>query len=117
MKYLIKIVLILFIILIPVGIWIQYQAINKGKKHFEVFNAADIDNYIESVRIAYKGTEIKLDDGREFIFYPITDNNLNSGNIFNYTAEKGDKIVKKPYGNIVYLLKNNEKLAYKFQKF
>lgn len=89
--------LILFIILIPVGIWMQNQAKNKGEKHFEVFNAADIDNRIESVRIAYNGTGMKLDDSREFVFYLLTDKRLNDGCIFNYTAERGDRVEKKHF--------------------
>ncbi|SIT14322.1 hypothetical protein SAMN05421761_12113 [Belliella pelovolcani] len=117
MKHMVILGLILFVILIPVGIWMQNQAKNKGKKHFEVFNAADIDNRIESVRIAYKGTGMKLDDGREFIFYPLTDKRLNEGSIFNYTAESGDKVEKRAFSDTLYLYKGDKILMYTFTKF
>mgnify|MGYP001108002435 CR=1 FL=1 len=117
MKHTIIIGLILFVIIIPVGFWMQNQAKYKGKKHFEVFNAADIDNRIESVRIAFKGTGVILDDGREFIFYPITDNKLNKGSIFNYIAESGDTIKKRAFSDTIYLYKGDNILAYNFTKF
>lgn len=105
------------LILLFFAFLLQKQAKNKGKKYFEIFNSAYIDNRIEEVDIAYKGVRIRLDDDRCFIFYPYTDKFLNNGNIFVYTAKKGDRIIKEAYGDTIYLEKNTERLAYKFQKF
>lgn len=105
------------IILVPIGIWMQKQSRERGKSHFEAFYSAEIDSQIESVRIAYKGTGMKLVDGRTFVFYPFTDKNLNKGNIFNHTAEKGDLVLKDANSDTLYLIKRNKRLAYTFQRF
>jgi len=109
--------MLLFVILIPIGILLQSQAKNKGKKHFEGFNAANIDNRIESVRVAYKGTWMKLDYGRDFVFYPLTCKRLNEGSIFNYTAERGDRVEKKAFSDTLYLHRGDKVLIYTFTKF
>ena len=114
-----KMVLIGFFSIIGV-LLIVYLSIDQDQRantHFEAFYSAEIDSKIESVRIAYKGTGMKLSDGREFIFYPFTDENLNEGNIFNYTAENGDRVLKEAYSDTLYLVKENKKLAYTFKKF
>ena len=108
---------ILFVVLICFGIWMQTNAINEGKKHFESFNSADIDNRIESVRIAHKGTGMKLDDGRDFVFYPYTDKGLNDGSKFNHTTESGDRVEKKAFSDTLYLYKGDKILTYTFTKF
>lgn len=115
-----KKIIIIGVFLILGAILIIYLSIDQDRranKHFELFYSAEIDSQIESVRIAYKGTGLKLRDGREFVFYPFTDTDLNEGNIFNYTAEKEDKVVKKAYSDTLYLIKNDKKLAYTFKKF
>ena len=114
-----KMFLIGFFLILGI-LFIVYLSIYQDQRaniHFETFCSAEIDSQIESVRIAYKGTGMKLSDGREFVFYPYTDQNLNEGNIFNYTAEKEDKVVKKAYSDTLYLIKNDKKLAYTFKKF
>lgn len=114
-----KIVIVGFF-LIFAALLIIYLSIDqdqRANKHFESFYSAEIDSRIEAVGIAYKGTRMKLTDGREFVFYPFTDNRLNEGNIFNYTAEKEDRVVKKAYSDTLYLFKNDKKLAYIFKKF
>lgn len=98
-------------------IYLSIDQDQRANSHFEAFYSAEIDSQIESVRIAYKGTGMKLSDGREFVFYPFTDQDLNEGNIFNYTAENGDKVIKKAYSDTLYLTKNDKKLAYTFKKF
>lgn len=95
----------------------QNRAKNQGVKHFEAFNAAEIDNRIESVRIAYKGTGMKLDDGREFVFFPLSDERLNESRIFNYSAEKGDRVEKKAFSDTLYLYQDGRRLKYTFTKF
>lgn len=117
MKGLLIVGIFIIILLVPIGIWMQMQGKERGRRHFETFYSAEIDSQIESVRIAYKGTGMKLSDGREFVFYPFTDQGFNEGNIFNNTAEKEDKVGKKAYSDTLYLIKNDKKLAYTFKKF
>lgn len=97
-------------------IFLSIDQDQRANRHFEAFYLAEIDSQIESVRIAYKGG-MRLTDGREFVFYPFTDENLNEGNIFNYTAEKGDRVLKKAHADTLFLIKGREKLAYTFKKF
>ena len=103
--------------LIGFGIWMQTNAVKKGNEHYEAFNSADIDNRIESVEIAFKGSSMKLNDGRHFVFYPYTDSRLNDQRIFNRTAEKGDRVKKRAFSDTLYLYKGNEVLAYTFKEF
>ncbi|WP_339750586.1 hypothetical protein [Algoriphagus aquimarinus] len=117
MKTFTKLMLLFFLFLIAIGVWMQIQAKEKGKKHFEEFNLADINTQIQSVRIAYKGTEMKLIDRRDFVFYPITDEYLNDGNIFSYTAAKGDYVQKSAFSDTLFLIKEDKKFAYLFVKF
>jgi len=49
---------------------------------FSKFNAAEINNKVESIDTVSKRTGVKLDDGRQFVFYPFTDKSLNEGAIF-----------------------------------
>jgi len=117
MKGLLKLGVLIIILLVPIGIWTQIKSKERGKKHFEVFYSAEINSQIETVRIAYKGSGIKLTDDREFVFYPLTDKNFNNGRIFNQTAEKGDKIIKRAYEDTLYLHTQDGVLKYAFQKF
>jgi ethanolamine transporter EutH len=111
------IVLSIVVVFVFVGIWIQSQAINNGKMHFNEFNSAVIDSQIHSIRIAYKGTGMKLVNGREFVFYPVTNKDLNEGKKFNSTAEKGDYVLKSAFSDTLFLFHGNKKLAYTFKKF
>lgn len=116
MKKMVIIGLFLFLGVVLV-IFISVDQGQKANKHFEAFYSADIDSQIESVRIASKGTGMKLSDGRGFVFYPFTDQDLNEGSIFNYTTEKEDRVIKNAYSDTLYLIKNDKKLAYTFKKF
>lgn len=116
MKNLLILGLFMIVILVFVSIWMQGQSIDRGKKHFEEFNSAVIDTQIKSIRIAYKGTEMKLVDGREFVFYPFTDKDLNQGMKFGDTAEKGDYVFKSAFSDTLFLIHEDKKLAYTFQK-
>lgn len=98
-------------------VWMQIRSSRVGQYHFDEFNSSNIDSEIKSVRIAYKGTGIRLIDGREFVFYPFTDNSLNNGSKFLYTAEKGDHIYKLAFSDTLYLVKRKMKFAYTFKKF
>ncbi len=116
MKKISKISIVIFIILISIGVWMQIKASKRHKNHFESFYSAEINSFINEVRIANHGVYLELSDGRKFIFYPYTNKVLNNNKIFNYTAQKGDKVVKRAYGDTLYLIKNNVELAYEFQK-
>jgi hypothetical protein len=104
------------VILVFTGIWMQRKAIENGKKHFEEFNSAEIDSQIQSIRIAFKGTEMSLVDGRKFVFYPISNNNLNDGIKFSYTAQKGDHVFKPAFYDTLFLVQEDKKFAYTFKK-
>lgn len=117
MKNLLILGLFVIVILIPVGIWIQSKAISKGDKHFQEFNSAVIDSQIKSIRIAYKGTGMKLVDGREFVFYPLTDKSLNEGKKFSYIVEEGDHVFKPAFSDTLFIIHGGKKLAYTFIKF
>ena len=103
--------------LIPLTIWMQIQGRERGREHFEAFYSSAIDSEVKSVRGAYKGSELTLADNRKFVFYPYTDEKLNGGNIFNYTAEKGDGVFKQAYGDTLYLEKDGKTLIYTYSKF
>jgi hypothetical protein len=103
------------VILVIIGIWMQSKAIDNGKKHFEEFNSAEINSQIQSIRIAYKGTEMSLVDGRKFVFYPFTNKELNEGKKFSYTAQKGDFVFKPAYSDTLFLVQGDKKLAYTFK--
>ena len=116
MKNLIIIGVFVILILAPIGIWMQSQARNKGSVNFEEFNSALIDSQIKSIGTAYKGTGMMLMDGREFIFYPLTDKSLNEGKIFNFIAEEGDHVFKPAFSDTLFLVHGDKKLAYTFKK-
>lgn len=108
--------LLFFILLVLCAIWMQVQAKNKGKEYYIEFNSAEIDSQIKSTRIAYKGTGMLLIDGREFVFYPLTDKSLNEGKKFSYTAAEGDQVFKAAFSDTLFLIHDNKKLAYTFIK-
>jgi len=85
-------------------------------QHFTTFYSTNINGQIDSVRIAYRGIGLQLTDKREFFFYANVAENDNR--TFEYTAEKGDSIVKPAYGDTIYLKKTSgEVLKYTFMHF
>lgn len=109
---------ILFWVVFLVGsILMRMNVHSKGKELLSQFIAANIDNKIESVDIVRKSTGIKLDDGREFVFAPISIGLEDSLRSFRYHAEKGDRILKKPYADTLYLIKGKSIYKYCFRKF
>lgn len=107
----------LVVLLLMTGIWMQYLAKEKGKQQFKDFFSSEINSQVGSVGIAYKGTALKLIDGREFIFYPITDKSLNDNKIFRLTAQRGDTVIKKRESDTLYLVQAGKKRAYTFEKY
>lgn len=116
-KLMLKFSLALLVILLFLAVFMQFRARLKGKEFFDDFNNADIDNQIEFLRVAYKGTQVRLIDGREFVFYPITDDKLNDSKIFIYNAQRGDKVIKKAFSDTLYLQTKEGVYLYTFKKF
>ena len=108
---------VLIVLITSFGALMQFQARERGREFFKAFNSAEIETDIESVKVAYKGTEVKLVDGRVFVFFPITDKELNNGKKFNYTAEQGDRVIKKAQSDTLYLITKEGELKYTFQRF
>jgi hypothetical protein len=104
--------LLILSILFSIGIFQE----KKARQNFHEFNSAVIDAQIKSIRIAYKGTGVRLMDGREFVFYPLTDKGLNEGKKFSYTAEEGDHVFKPAFYDTLFLIHGDKKLAYTFKK-
>ncbi|WP_430614139.1 hypothetical protein [Flavobacterium sp. JP2137] len=117
MKHYSKLGLFVLIILVPICIWMQKKAIERGKEFFLKFYSAEINSPLEAVRIVNHGAGISLKDGQEFVFYPYTNKVLNDNDIFDYTAEKGDIIIKPAYSDTLFLIKKDVKRAYLFKKF
>ncbi|WP_100629292.1 hypothetical protein [Algoriphagus formosus] len=99
-------------ILLTIGVFQE----KKARHNFNEFNSAVIDSQIKSIRIAYKGTGMRLMDGREFVFYPLTDKGLNEGKKFSYTAEEGDHVFKAAFSDTLFLIHGDKKLAYTFKR-
>jgi len=112
------IILIWAIICIVLALFIQPKSKRRSQQNYETFYTASITGKVDSVRIAYRGVGLRLFDGKEYYFFPRTDRLLNNGNIFVYTAEKGDSIIKPAYGDTIYLKKTSgEVLRYTFIHF
>lgn len=110
--YLVAVILVGFLVMIKYS---EKKATERYIAHFSEFNSANIDTLLEFARIAHKGVEIKLMDGRVFVFYPYTDKVLNDGKIFDHIAKKGDSIQKEPYSKIVILVSNGRTYRYTFK--
>lgn len=104
--------------LICLAIWNQKRTKQQGFEYFNQFNRATIDGVIQTIETAHMGVLFTLEDNpMEYIFYPHTDEELNGSRIFEYTAEKGDRIIKLPYSDTLTLIKENNMLKYTFYKF
>ena len=112
------ILLILVIIYLVLALLIEPKSNLRSRQNYKTFHTTSITGKIDSARIAYRGVGLRLSDGKEFYFFPRTDRLLNNGNIFVYTAEKGDSIIKPAYGDTIYLKKTSgEVLKYTFMHF
>lgn len=78
---------------------------NKEKNYYNQFNKSNLDNSILSVDEYARGVKLHFEN-TEVVFYPIT-NDLNDNKIFLYTAQKGDKVLKKPYKDTLILEKKD----------
>lgn len=87
------------------------------ENNFKAFNKNNLEGVLTHVDIRYKGVGFKVDNNiHTYIFYPITDEKLNDGRIFNYFAEPGDSIYKPAYSDTLFLFKNGKAYRYTFQK-
>jgi hypothetical protein len=89
----------------------------KAKMRFDEFNQANLNGYIEGVWIENKMVGFKLINHRSYVFNPYTDKYLNEGNIFDHIAEYGNKVIKEPYSDTLYLKKDGKVYKYLFRKF
>lgn len=89
----------------------------KAELNFGVFNTVEIKGLLVYVNIVNKGVGFNIkNDSHTFVFYPLTDQNLNDSHIFNYFAKPGDSIFKAAYSDTLYLFKNDKVYRYTFQK-
>jgi hypothetical protein len=96
----------------------QYITVNeKAKKNFEIFYASDLDGEITRCSISAGAVYVRLNNmPTKVAFIPET-SELNDYNIFMYTAELGDRIIKPAYSDTLTLIrKNGEVYKYTFAK-
>jgi len=101
-------------LLITIAILLYYGGIYTEKqyvKNFEKFNQNNLNDTIINSDIRAKGVGLILERDT-LIFYPKT-SNLNDNNIFNYTAKKGDIVIKKPFQDTL-TLKTKDGSIYKY---
>jgi hypothetical protein len=110
-KIALGVVILLFIVLM------QLNTQSKAKQYFEDFNSARIDGEIESVDVVMKSIGFKLIGGREFVFSPVKVDKSDSIQLFKNDAARGDKVLKEPYSDTLYLKKGNLVKKYTFIKF
>lgn len=104
--------------LVVIAIWgIRYEK-NTGSKNFKLFNESSIDGIINYVGVQHHGSAFGVfNDSITYIFYPYTNLELNSNQIFEYFAEVGDTIKKAAYSDTLYLYKDGNIYRYTFRKF
>lgn len=113
-----KKILILLGIVVVIMLYFYYGGNymdNNERKNYNQFNKSAINNIILDLDEYARGIRLHFDSGK-FIFYPIT-SPLNENNIFLFTAEKGDRILKKPFQDTLTLEKKDGTiLKYTFLK-
>ncbi|MCS3529893.1 hypothetical protein [Chryseobacterium sp. JUb7] len=109
--------IIIFLVIIIVYYFSTGDNLQKtANENFLEFNESNLHEEVKDVDYYAKGIKIIFSD-KQYVFYPIT-SDLNNNSIFLSTAEKGDSIIKKPYGDTLLLKKKNGAiLKYTFRKF
>lgn len=88
----------------------------REEQFFIRFDTTNINGKLEYVKIRYHLCAFKIEGiDDEFYFDPIT-SSLNNKKLFEYTAEKGDLIIKKAHSDILKVKKNDKVYQYKFRK-
>lgn len=86
-------------------------------KIYTLFFESNIKGRLIYAKIKCHGCAFKVDnDSVEYVFYPNTNKYLNNSHIFYYFAEQGDSIVKPSSSDTLYLIKNDVKYKYLFNK-
>lgn len=89
----------------------------KFENNFKTFYDNNLEGVLTYVDIKYKGVGFRLENNEQtYVFYPITNQDINDGKIFNYFAEPGDSIYKPAYSDTLFLFKNERVYRYTFQK-
>lgn len=115
-----KVLYIGIVILTGISIYVftaQKIGGSREREFYNRFNSSNIYGELEYAKIRYHLCAFKIKGvGKEFYFDPIT-SDLNSNKIFEYTAEKGDIIIKKAYADVLELKKDDKVFIYKFRKY
>lgn len=83
----------------------------RDERYYNQFNQANLNDTIVSMERYARGIKLHFKK-KHLVFYPLT-SNFNNNTIFEYTAEKGDIVLKKPYEDTLLL----EKKSGKFLKY
>jgi hypothetical protein len=109
----IKFVTIPILILIPLMYFGSRHNYSNGKSNYQKFYEDSIAGELTYIGIKNHGVEIRLKNSSDaHVFYPLSDEVLNDGQIFQNFAEKGDFVSKKSSTDTLLLIKNNR--VYKF---
>lgn len=82
---------------------------------YNQFNQTSLNDTIVSLEQYARGVKLHFKK-KHIIFYPLT-SDLNNNTVFEYTAQKGDIILKKSYEDTLFLEKKSGKiLKYTFIK-
>lgn len=87
----------------------------RARKEYKQFKTTSINHVILDIYPYARGVKLRFDNG-EILFYPLT-SALNENNIFIFTAQKGDRVLKKPSQDTLTLIKKDgTMLKYTFSK-
>ena len=110
-----KILIVLVIVLVYL---ISAHELGKDREeHFYIrFDTTSIYGKLEYVKIKYHLCELKIEGiDNKFYFDPVT-SSLNENKIFEYTAKRGDLVIKPAHSDTLILKKNGKVYQYKFRK-
>ncbi len=106
-----------FLILLSVYFIYSAQSMDKRDDYnYELFNKSNLNGHVKELSSYARGIKLSVKNN-EVVFYPLT-SKLNDNNIFLFTAEKGDLIIKVPFQDtLIVKKKNGAVLRYTFLKF
>ncbi len=89
---------------------------NRDQNNYEYFIKSDLRGTVVEAREYARGVKLQLEN-KTVVFYPTT-STLNDNNIFLFTVQNGDSIIKKPFQDTLILKKKNGTFfKYTFFKF
>ena len=105
------------LLFITFTVWGYFYNNRIATKTFNKFNSANINGKLMWVGVYNKGCGFQVIGNTDiFDFAPYTDKVLNGGHIFDSFAQPGDSVVKPPYSDTLFLIKNNKIYKYTFFK-